>query len=204
MPLVNAGHIVEDRYVRLADEAPLPDGVPVIITGQRLLADASELLRHAAPIGVVWPNDRRVAELEPWLDELSLITLIFPKFRDGRAYSQARLLREQYGFRGELRATGEVLRDQFLFLMRAGFDSLEVKKAADAAAFAEAVGRYSAFYQPSAGGNMPIARRRQLSAPKRDTFAAARAAFSAPPSAQGRLAAHSGAGEASGLSFSTT
>ncbi|HXW40940.1 MAG TPA: DUF934 domain-containing protein, partial [Xanthobacteraceae bacterium] len=68
---------------------------------------------------------------------------------------QARLLRERYGFRGELRATGEILRDQFLFLIRAGFDSLEVKKAADAAAFAEAVGRYSVFYQESAGGLPP-------------------------------------------------
>ena len=64
---------------------------------------------------------------------------MFPTFKDGRAYSQARLLRERYGFRGELRATGQVLRDQFLFLLRAGFDSFEVTKEADAAAFAESV-----------------------------------------------------------------
>ena len=63
---------------------------------------------------------------------------MFPSFKDGRAYSQARVLREQYGFRGELRATGNVLRDQFLFLLRAGFDAFEVVKDADAAVFAEA------------------------------------------------------------------
>jgi len=63
-----------------------------------------------------------------------------------------------------LRATGEILRDQFLFLTRAGFDSLEVKKAADAAAFAEAVGRYSVFYQQSANGFAPVQRRRLLGA----------------------------------------
>ena len=73
-------------------------------------------------------------------------------FRDGRAYSQARLLRERYGFGGELRATGKVLRDQFLFLLRAGFDSFEVTKAADAAAFAESVARYDVFYQPTGDG----------------------------------------------------
>jgi uncharacterized protein (DUF934 family) len=77
---------------------------------------------------------------------------VFPNFRDGRAYSQARLLRERHQFRGELRATGQVLRDQLLFLQRAGFDAFEVTKDADAAAFAEAVQRYSVFYQPTGDG----------------------------------------------------
>ena len=92
---------------------------------------------------MAWPNDRRVAELAPWLGHLALVALDFPKFRDGRAYSQARQLRETYGFRGTLRATGDVLRDQFHFLVRAGFDSFEVKKPADARVFAEVVARYS-------------------------------------------------------------
>jgi uncharacterized protein (DUF934 family) len=160
MPLVSGGRIVEDRYVRALDDAPIPDGVPVIVPGERFLADAAELVARDAPIGVLWPNDRRVAELEPWLDELSLIALVFPKFRDGRAYSQARLLRERYSFRCELRATGEVLRDQFQFLLRAGFDSFEVKKPADARVFAEAASRFSVFYQPSADGRPPALRRR--------------------------------------------
>jgi uncharacterized protein (DUF934 family) len=128
---------------------------------------------------VLWPNDRRVAELAPWLDRLALVALAFPSFRDGRAYSQARQLRERYGFRGELRATGDVLRDQFLFLIRAGFDSLEVKKDADAAAFAEAVGRYSVFYQPSTDGRASTARQRLLSRPERNTADTAQATCSA-------------------------
>lgn len=161
MPLVNkTGQIVEDRYVRVLDDAPIPDGAPVIVPGARFLADAGELLARGAPVGVLWPNDKRVAELEPWLDELSLIALVFPKFRDGRAYSQARLLRERYSYRCELRATGDVLRDQFQFLIRAGFDSFEVKKAADARVFAQAAARYSVFYQPSADGRPPALRRR--------------------------------------------
>jgi uncharacterized protein (DUF934 family) len=160
MLLVKAGQIVDDRYVRALDDAPIPDGVPVIVPGARFLADAAELAARDAPIGVLWPNDRRVAELEPWLDDLSLIALVFPKFRDGRAYSQARLLRERYGYRCELRATGEVLRDQFQFLLRAGFDSFEVKKPADARVFAQAAARFSVFYQPSADGRPPALRRR--------------------------------------------
>ena len=160
MPLVEHGRIVEDRYVRVDDDAAIPDRVPVIVSAKRFLADAAELVRRDGSLGVAWPNDRRVAELEPWLGHLALVALNFPKFRDGRAYSQARLLREQYGFRGTLRATGDVLRDQFHFLVRAGFDSFYVKKAADARVFAEVLGRYSVVYQPGADSSAAALRRR--------------------------------------------
>jgi uncharacterized protein (DUF934 family) len=89
-----------------------------------------------------------------------LIVLVFPNFKDGRGYSQARLLRERYGFRGELRATGQILRDQFLFLVRAGFNALDVVKPSDAEAFAAALSRYSVFYQAAGEGRAPAARRR--------------------------------------------
>lgn len=152
MPLVKAGRIVEDEFVRVLDEAPVPAGAAVILPATRLLAGAREPALRPAPTGVVWPNDRKVAELAPYLDWIALVALVFPNFRDGRAYSQARLLRERYRFGGELRATGQVLRDQLLFLQRAGFDAFEVTKDADAAVFAEAVQRYSVFYQPAADG----------------------------------------------------
>lgn len=158
MPLVKDGRIAIDAYVRLADDVPVPDGVPVLVTADRLIAAAAALARRDAPVGVVWPNNRRVSELAPYLDRLALVALVFPSFKDGRAYSQARQLREQHGFRGELRATGQVLRDQFLFLARAGFDGFDVTKPADAAAFAEAMDRYSIFYQP-VGGRSALRRR---------------------------------------------
>jgi uncharacterized protein (DUF934 family) len=164
MPLVENGKVVVDRYNRIADDAPLPEGVPVIVSAKRFLSDADALSNRDGLLGVSWPNDRRVAELKPWLGHLALIALDFPKFRDGRAYSQARLLRESMGFAGTLRATGDVLRDQFTFLVRAGFDSFEVKKPADAAAFAKSVERYSVFYQPTADGRVSALRRRLQSA----------------------------------------
>jgi uncharacterized protein (DUF934 family) len=160
MLLVKSGRIVADRFVRVLDEAPIPDSVPAIIPAARFLADAAEIATRDSPTGVLWPNNRRIQELAPHLDRLALVGLVFPKFRDGRAYSQARILRERYGFRGELRATGDVLRDQFLFLIRAGFNAFEVKKDADAAAFAEAVARYSVFYQPTGDGRLSAARAR--------------------------------------------
>jgi uncharacterized protein (DUF934 family) len=161
MPLIRNGRLAEDRYVCVLDDAPIPEAVPVIVPAARLLADADELSQRIAPTGVLWPNNRRVAELAPLLDRLSLVALVFPKFKDGRAYTQARQLRERYGFRGELRATGEILRDQFLFLDRAGFDAFEVKKEADARSFAEASNRYSVFYQPTCDGR-PTALRARL------------------------------------------
>jgi uncharacterized protein (DUF934 family) len=160
MPLVENGQIVPDRYVYVGADEPIPDRAPVIVPAQRFLADADALTRRDGSLGVIWPNDRRIAELAPWLGHLALVALHFPKFRDGRAYSQARLLRETYGYRGTLRATGDVLRDQFHFLIRAGFDSFEVKKPADARVFAEAASRYSVVYQPGADGRVPASRRR--------------------------------------------
>jgi uncharacterized protein (DUF934 family) len=160
MRLVKGGRVIEDRFVRLVDETPVPDGVPVIVPAERFLADQAELTTRVAPTGVLWPNNRGVAELAPHIDRLALIALAFPSFRDGRAYSQARLLRERYGFRGELRATGDILRDQFLFLLRAGFDAFEVKKDIDAAAFAAAIAHYSVFYQPTGDGRLSTLRAR--------------------------------------------
>ena len=152
MPLVKDSRIVADDFVRVADDAPVPANGAIIVTAARYLADAAGFAARQAPTGVVWPNDRPIAELAPHLGKLALVALVFPKFRDGRAFSQARLLRERYGYEAELRATGQVLRDQFLFMLRAGFDSFEVTKDADAAAFADSIQRYDVFYQPTGDG----------------------------------------------------
>jgi uncharacterized protein (DUF934 family) len=152
MTLIKNGRIVEDLYVHLDDGVPVPDGAAIIVSAERFLKEAQGLLERGAPTGVAWPNHRRVTELAPYLDGLALIALQFPNFKDGRGYSQARLLRERYRFGGELRATGQILRDQFVFLIRAGFDALEVVKPADAEAFAATLARYSVFYQPIGAG----------------------------------------------------
>ena len=156
MPLVSNGQIIADQFVRVLDDAPLPANGGVLIPAERLLSDPALLDDHKRPVGVLWPNNRNIGELAPYIDRLAMVALVFPNFRDGRGYSQARLLRERYGFDGELRATGEVLRDQFLFLVRAGFDTFEVAKDKDAQAFVAALDRFSVFYQPT-GVSLPFA-----------------------------------------------
>jgi uncharacterized protein (DUF934 family) len=165
MPLIKNGSVIADPYVSVGDDSPLPDDTPVLVPAARLFAGGTKILDRDAPVGVIWPNNKNVAELAPWLDHLALVALVFPSFKDGRAYSQARLLRERYDYRGELRATGQVLRDQFVFLVRAGFDALDVAKATDADAFAQALARYTVFYQPAGEGRVPAARLRAAKAP---------------------------------------
>src|SRR5947208_2664552 len=149
MPLVKQAKISPDVFVHVVDDAELPGDGAVLVSAARFLADPEALLRRPGRLGVIWPNNRDVDDLVPYLDRLATVALLFPTFRDGRAYSQARLLRERYRYRGELRATGQVLRDQFVFMLRAGFDAFEVKKDSDAEAFAATAKRYSVFYQPT-------------------------------------------------------
>jgi uncharacterized protein (DUF934 family) len=159
MPLIKNGSLVADRFVRVADDAEIPASGPVLLPAERFLGDA-EALAARGDVGVIWPNNRDIAELAPYLARLAAVALVFPAFKDGRAYSQARILREQLKYRGELRATGQVLRDQFLFMQRAGFNSFEVKKDADAVAFAETLKRYSVFYQPTGDGRITVLKQR--------------------------------------------
>jgi uncharacterized protein (DUF934 family) len=160
MPLVSGGKIADDSFIKLAVDTSLPEGGDILVPAERFLSDADALLGRAGKIGVIWPNNRDIAELVPYLGKLATVALVFPNFRDGRAYSQARLLRERYGYRGDLRATGQVLRDQFVFMLRAGFDSFEVKKQADAEAFMQTAKRYSVFYQPTGDGRITALHRR--------------------------------------------
>jgi uncharacterized protein (DUF934 family) len=160
MPLVKNASITTDLFVHVTDGAELPGDGDILISSQRFLADPDALLRRSGKTGVIWPNNRAVDDLVPHLGRLAAVALVFPTFRDGRAYSQARLLRERHGYDGELRATGQVLRDQFVFMSRAGFDAFEVKKEADADAFAETMKRYSVFYQPTGDGRVTALNRR--------------------------------------------
>ena len=160
MPLVKQGRITTDLFVHVADDAELPGDGAILVPAARFLEDAEGLLKRAGKVGVIWPNNRDLDDLVPYLDRLAAVTLVFPSFRDGRAYSQGRLLRERHGYGGELRATGQVLRDQFVFMLRAGFDAFEVKKDADADAFAATVKRYSVFYQPTGDGRVTALHRR--------------------------------------------
>lgn len=166
MPLVKGNTVVTDEFVHLADDAELPADGAVLLPAERFLKDPEAVLSRNGKTGVLWPNNRDIDELLQYLERLAAIALVFPIFRDGRAYSQARLLRERHKFKGELRATGQVLRDQFLFMIRAGFDAFEVKKEKDAQVFADVAKRFSVFYQPTGDGRVTAFHRRLMHLPE--------------------------------------
>ncbi|MDB5485003.1 MAG: oxidoreductase [Tardiphaga sp.] len=159
MPLVRKTKIVADEFAHVTDQ-PIAADADVLVTAERFLAEVDALLARSGRTGVIWPNNRDLDELVPHLGRVAVVALMFPTFRDGRAYSQARLLRERFAYRGELRATGQILRDQFVFMLRAGFDAFEVKKNADAEAFASTARRYTVFYQPTGDGRVTALHKR--------------------------------------------
>ena len=155
MPLLKNGAFLDDRWRRLADDDPAPDGDAVIVSFARWRADRA-LAGRNGPLGLALRNSEPVRPLAAELHRFELIALEFPKFTDGRAYSQARLLRERFGFAGELRATGQVLPDQLLLMRRCGFDAFEIAKDAPLETWRRALEAFSVVYQPAADGRAPI------------------------------------------------
>jgi uncharacterized protein (DUF934 family) len=111
------------------------------------------------PVGVMLRNDDPVQDLKDDLSRMNLITLQFPKWADGRAYSQARLLRSRWRFAGELRATGEVLVDMMLLLQRTGFDAAVLRHDQSLEAAQRALTFFPGYYQGDAAGHTPAFQR---------------------------------------------
>lgn len=156
MPVVKDGIIIEDPWVHVADGEDMPMNSPVVVSADRWLTDRASLVHRNGRIGVRLRNDQSPDDLGEDLYRFGVVALEFPAFKDGRAYTQARLLRERYRFTGEIRAVGDVLRDQLLFMQRCGIDAFEIRKQADAEAFAKAVGEISVYYQPAADDRRPV------------------------------------------------
>jgi uncharacterized protein (DUF934 family) len=130
---------------RESSSTPAPDEGPVPVP-------LEEWLRWRTGSAVSLANTDDADGLQPYIAALTLITLHFPKFSDGRAYSQARILRERLGYRGELRAVGNVLQDQLSFLLRCGFDSFESEQKGFGEALVKARTLFSVVYQPTKDG----------------------------------------------------
>ncbi|MCE2510415.1 MAG: DUF934 domain-containing protein [Alphaproteobacteria bacterium] len=157
MTLIRREGVVEDPWTFVEDGAPLPKGASVIVTLERWQTDSNALLAHDGRLGVRLKSDQTADAIADALAKFDLVALEFPTFKDGRAYSTARLLRERHGFTGELRAVGNVLRDQLFFMLRCGFDAFALPDHAMSEAWLEAFGEISVVYQPTADGRPPIA-----------------------------------------------
>jgi uncharacterized protein (DUF934 family) len=128
------GQFADDGFVALDDAATLALGAAVIVSLERWRTGRAELLKHDAPVAVLAdPAVVFVPETDA-LERLAAIVIPFVKFSDGRGYSLARRLRDELHYKGEIRATGDVLLDQLPLMLRCGFDAFSISHAPTLAA----------------------------------------------------------------------
>lgn len=156
MPLIKNGRQIDDRWRFLADDEPLPPDGPVVVSLERWQREQNLLLSRKGPLGIRLKAGQHPKTIAADVCRFELIALEFPKYTDGRAYSYARHLRERGGYKGELRAVGQVLRDQLLFMHRCGFDAYEIDRPDALEVWRKALGEISVFYQPTADGRPTV------------------------------------------------
>jgi uncharacterized protein (DUF934 family) len=125
MPIFKGHGFVDDEWVVAPDDGAVPTA-NAVVSKARFLAERDTLGARNAPLGLLLRSGEALDGLEDDIGRFQLIVLDIPRYTDGRSYSTARLLRERYKYTGELRASGDVLRDQIMFLHRVGFDAFDV------------------------------------------------------------------------------
>lgn len=161
--------VASDSWIVLADDAPVGGHPAVVVSLGRYRAERDSLLAGPFRLGVQLAPEEGPEALAADLPRISAIFVVFPVFRDGRGFSTARMLRNRYRFAGEIRAVGDIARDQLFFLLRAGFDAFELRDRDPEAAFKWAQGTFSVVYQPAADAALPAFQRR-LSPPSEGQF----------------------------------
>ena len=156
--------VEEDRWTTLAAESiEIPAG-PVIVPLALWKSHREELLARRTPVGVWLKPDDEPADLAPDLHHLAIVAVQFPKWGDGRGYSTATLLRRRHGWRGELRAFGDLGRDHLFMLARVGFDSFRLGDRHDPHAALAAFNDFSLRYQGAVDEPTPLFRKRAAGA----------------------------------------
>ena len=161
--VIRRGRVEPERWSYLGTEVEVPEALP---PGPLLVPLATwkgrrEALRaRAEPVGVWLKPDDEPGDLAADLAALPLVAIHFPKFTDGRGYSIAVLLRRRYGYRGELRAFGDVGRDQLFYQRRCGFDSFSLPSHRDPEAALAGLESFSVRYQGSVDDPLPLFRKR--------------------------------------------
>jgi len=162
MPLLKDGvEITDDKWVRIDDDAALPEDCHALVTMRRWLAERDTLTARNTPIGVALESSDNPDAIMDDLGRFSLIEVDFPQFKDGRGFSVGRLIRHRGTYQGELRAKGDILPDQLHYLARCGYDAVDGDARITPAAWAEAQTRFSEVYQSTGDGRKTVLQKRQ-------------------------------------------
>ena len=139
----------------LDDSASIPEG-KAVLPFTYWQANRDELIKQGSAHAVWIDGSINTEDLVDDLKHFSLIALDFPAFKDGRSYSHARLLRDRYSYKGELRAIGDVLRDQLFYMQRCGIDSFEVRADKDIEDAIKGLEDFTVRYQAAADDAVPV------------------------------------------------
>jgi len=161
MKIIKSGTITEDDWhlIREPENSVLPEG-KLIVPFSFWQENQSLISKRDADFGIWIDGSVDVEGIVSYLDQFSVIALDFPAFTDGRCYSHARLLRERYKYSGELRAIGDVLRDQLFYMQRCGFNSFQLREDKDYEDALNALNDFSVTYQAASDEPLPIYKRR--------------------------------------------
>ena len=149
MALLKNGSVVEDIYIDASNAEQIPDSGAILISVAQWQEQRGNLTQRADPLGIVLRSDEKPEAIADDLQYFAVVALDFPAFVDGRAYSSARLLRDRYGYEGELRAVGDVLLEQLHFMNRVGFDAFAINSDHAVRDWEIAAADISVWYQPS-------------------------------------------------------
>ena len=156
MGLIREGRLVPDPFTDASGLESLPIGVPLIVSLEQWQVHRDRLLAAGQPLGLRLKSDQPPRLVAADLQHFRVIALEFPKYRDGRAYTHARMLRERFHFSGEIRAVGDVLQEQLHFMQRCGFDTFDVVAPDPEKAWRTIAGDHTVWYQAT-GDNRPRA-----------------------------------------------
>lgn len=152
MALIRDGRLVPDPFTDASSLPELPVGIPLIVSLEQWRANRDVLTGRGMPLGLRLRSDQSPAQIASNIGLFAVIALEFPKYRDGRAYTHARILKERLGYTGEIRAVGDVLQEQLHFMQRCGFDSFDVVAPDPEVAWRTIAGDHTAWYQATGDG----------------------------------------------------
>ncbi len=155
MRIIKDQQIVEDTW-RFVDEGDAAGDGNVIVPFRRWCAEPELRSAHAGELAIWVDGDDDVQEVSRAINVFALIGVKFPVFSDGRSFTLARILRERYRYRGEIRALGDVARDQLQFMARCGIDSFALRESDDFDAALDAFSELSCVYQHAADDAVPV------------------------------------------------
>ena len=161
--IIKNGEVIDERWHLLPVDATL-DGISNsddLLVPLGLWLESSHALKvRDGGLGVWLQSHEQIEDIVDDLKYFKVIALDFPAFTDGRHFSSARLLRERYGYQGEIRAIGDVLRDQLFFMQRCGFDAFAVRPDRDPYDALKGLSDFSVTYQSGVDQPLPLFRRR--------------------------------------------